>query len=202
MRLIKRPCRQTGPGSRRSLTAAARRCPCRRGFSPDSPHLGPSAARLKPLPQDAPDQPAMSPDGTGFAPHPHRRRKPVPLWEGLQPRQPAPRTTAPRLKPLPQDAPDQPAMSPDGTGFAPQPHRRRKAVPTVGGASAPAARTLDNGVAAEAAPTGRRNQAGVSGALAAAGSRPSLRNIALMPRSAWRMRSWFSIRAKRTWSSP
>ncbi|MCY1353628.1 hypothetical protein D9M69_399740 [compost metagenome] len=35
-----------------------------------------------------------------------------------------------------------------------------------------------------------------------AGNRLSARNIALMPRIAWRMRSWFSIRAKRTWSSP
>src|SRR5690606_23812295 len=32
--------------------------------------------------------------------------------------------------------------------------------------------------------------------------RPSLRNISLMPRTAWRMRCSFSISAKRTWSSP
>lgn len=37
---------------------------------------------------------------------------------------------------------------------------------------------------------------------ALAGNRPSARNIALIPRTAWRRRSRFSIRAKRTWSSP
>src|SRR5690606_7668987 len=33
-------------------------------------------------------------------------------------------------------------------------------------------------------------------------SRPSLRTMSLMPRTAWRVRCSFSIRAKRTYSSP
>ncbi|MFM2067792.1 MAG: hypothetical protein RLZZ584_2701 [Pseudomonadota bacterium] len=42
--------------------------------------------------------------------------------------------------------------------------------------------------------------AGVAGPAQAAA--PSALNMALMPRTAWRMRLSFSIRAKRTWSSP
>jgi len=43
---------------------------------------------------------------------------------------------------------------------------------------------------------------GISEALTYLMANPSARNIWRIPRMAWRIRSWFSIKAKRTWSSP